>query len=164
MSGHRSNVYKTLIEVVQLVESNFNVSPIVYGSLGVELALKKDYGARDVDLLLDDQIVNDGRLIHIMLNAGYIRVDKPYLAFIKNDVEVEIATISYWAKEADFIDENNQVVSFDSVTLHVLGNHNLCRLYEYLTKHPQRPNTKHIRDQVKRNDLIKCLQKEKVTS
>lgn len=160
MSEHREVVYQILHEVVTLIEGRFGVHPIVYGSLGVELALDKDYDAHDVDLLLDDAIVGGDQLPLLLHKAGYKRVAKPYLAFKKNGVEVEIAKQSYWQKEAGFLDENPLLVNRGEASYSVLGVKNLWRLYKYLTKHSLRSDAKRNRDKAKLLDLEKNLRKE----
>jgi hypothetical protein len=162
MNGHRQVVYQTLREVVTLIEGRFGVHPVVYGSLGVELALDKDYDAQDVDLLLNDEIVSGDQLPLLLRKAGYKRVAKPYLAFKKNGVEVEIAKQSYWKKEAGFQDENPLQVNRDATSYAVLDVKNLWRLYKYLTKYSLRSDTKRNRDQVKLLDLEKKIRKENV--
>jgi len=160
MSEHRQVVYQTLHEVVTLIEGRFGVHPVVYGSLGVELALNKDYDAQDVDLLLDDEIVSGDQLPLLLHKAGYKRVVKPYLAFKKNGVEVEIARQSYWKKEAGFLDENPLLINRDMASYSVLDVKNLWRLYKYLTKHSLRSDTKRNRDKAKLLDLEKNIRKE----
>jgi predicted nucleotidyltransferase len=49
---NRFDIYRQLIEVTAFLEEELGQAPIVYGSLGVELALQRDYDAHDIDLII----------------------------------------------------------------------------------------------------------------
>lgn len=153
MPNNHDLIYSVLMEIVAAITRNFNSAPIIYGSLGVELALNQNYDAHDIDLLLPDIICEDPKLLTLMRKQGYKKQDKPYLAFVKNGIEVEIAKWSYWVKTAGFISEPDLHVQVGGQSLTVLSLKNQWNLYKYLVNHSLRSDVKRQRDQQKLHDL-----------
>ncbi len=159
MKNKSDVIYEVLAEVNRLIDSRFHILPIVYGSLGVELALSKDYDAHDIDIILPDAIAESDDLKILLRKAGFRRVEKPYLAYKKHGFEIEIATWSYWVKAAGLVELPPLSVIKDDHTFNVLALKNQWLLYKYLVYYNLRSDIKRERDRLKLHDLELVVKK-----
>lgn len=158
MNSHRDKVYAILCEVMAIFEETVGTKPLIYGSLGVELTLSRDYQARDIDLILMDCDYEKPSWRYGLLSRGFHQLSRPYLAFIKDGIDVEIANFSYWKKEAGLREDAPQTIDIDGCTFIVMSRSNLIKLYDYLFHHDGRDKLKQSRDAIKLLDLKKANQ------
>ncbi len=153
----RSDIYRQLIEVTAFLEKELGQAPIVYGSLGVELALQRDYDAHDIDLIVMNETYDPKKITQIMRRHGYSVVPQPYLAYRKDGIDVEIADWAFWKKTVAFNNDPSITVAVDQIPMRVLSVANLRLLYAFLARREGRTGAKKKRDQIKLNDLTQAV-------
>lgn len=84
MSAQREKLYRQLDDLLMIIRRDFGFEPIVYGSLGVEIILNKDFDARDIDMIIDDEIyIKKDGIVSSLSKGGYEFVPRDYLTFTK---------------------------------------------------------------------------------
>ena len=150
MNDKKIHIYNLLQEVCNIATNQLNTTPIVYGSIGVELILNKDFDASDIDIILKDEIYfQKEKLDEVMIQNGYQLLDMPYHSYIKEGISIEFANFNYWQQTCQFINADFISVQQYNHLYVVLPLENQIKLYEYLTKHPTRSKLKKARDQLK---------------
>jgi hypothetical protein len=157
MSDRRQRIYSMLIEVAAFLEKEIGQAPVVYGSLGVELALQRDYEAHDIDLIMMDEVYDPRKITKVMRNHGFDVVPQPYLAYRRDGIDVEIANWAFWKQTVAFDGEPPLTVKVDETPLRVLSVSNLKLLYAFLIRREGRTGVKKKRDLIKLNDLTHAL-------
>ncbi len=147
--NNRNRLYGVLVNTWALLEKTYHLHPIIYGSLGVELALEHDYDVHDIDLIIPDSHFDETKLAALFVNQGYEIIARSYFTVRKNDIDVEISRLSYWENVARFCNVKPIALTYENTILHVLDIPNLLRLYEYLLTEPSRGGFKNERDEVK---------------
>ena len=151
---------KTLFEVTQILNEKFQVIPLLYGSFALEEVLKKDYHARDIDLLIPIEVLkNKIELIEAFVMKGFTYFNQEVLTFEKNGIEIEISNLEEWTKNSNWIIEENTLIHQDNIQYQLLSAKNLERLYQFLMSDKRRSKEKKQKDQEKLNDLKKFLER-----
>ncbi|MFA5236055.1 MAG: hypothetical protein WC399_04370 [Bacilli bacterium] len=157
---NRQDIYRHLVDVVAFLEKELGQAPVVYGSLGVELALQHDYDAHDIDLIVMDEAYDPKKITQSMRRHGYSVVPQTYLAYRKNGIDVEIANWDFWKKAVAFTNDPMVTVMVDQTPMRVLSVPNLKLLYAFLARREGRAIVKRSRDQIKLNDLTQALKNQ----
>jgi hypothetical protein len=149
-----------LLEVSRILNQHFNTTPLLYGSYALQEALNKDYQARDIDLLIENQVLkNRVELIKVFVLEGFTYYHTKVLTFEKDGIEIEISNLEEWIKNANFIMQENFLVQENESKYSLLSASNLERLYQFLLTDQRRSNEKKLRDQAKLNDLKVFLER-----
>ncbi|MDO9629561.1 MAG: hypothetical protein Q7I99_06645 [Acholeplasmataceae bacterium] len=150
----------TLIEVSSILNQEFLVIPLLYGSFALQEVLGKDYQAKDIDLLISNDVLrNKIDLIQAFVMKGFTYINKEVLTFEKNGIEIEISNLEQWIKNSNWNMNENILVSQKEVRYHLLSAKNLERLYLYLTNDKRRSKEKKQKDQEKLSDLKMFLER-----
>jgi len=154
----RGKIYQALDDVLTLFRRRFDHEPIVYGSLGVELLLNRDFDAHDIDIIVEDAVHAQAKAIDTMLREnGFETVGREYLAYRKNGVVVEISKMSYWIETCSLAPDGLARASYGGRSYQVLSLDNQIRLYSYLARLPLRTAEKRQRDEIKLEALRQRL-------
>ncbi len=143
-----------LFELNALLREELGISVIVYGSLGVELALLRDYGARDIDIIIDEDFEKRKPTIEKCLSGhGYKRIASPYFAFGKHGIDIEISDIDHWINACAISKPFARDLMINGDPIRAMTRENLLKLYTFLSTLPERAGAKHDRDLMKLIDL-----------
>lgn len=149
-----------LLEVSKILNQHFNVVPLLYGSYALQEVLNHDYQARDIDLLIEDQVLkNKVELIQVFVLEGFTYYNKKVLTFEKDGIEIEISNLEDWIKNASINMEENILTQENESKYYLLSANNLKRLYQFLLTDKRRSNEKKLKDQAKLNDLKVFLER-----
>ena len=88
--------FELFLSIAQLLNSQLQAVPLLYGSLGLSRVLNDDLSPDDVDMLIDPYFIDDGweQLQSLMAGEGYQLIDEHEHEFIKDDTMVAFADIS----------------------------------------------------------------------
>jgi len=149
-----------LIEVSAILNQRFDTIPLLYGSYALQKVLDKDYQARDIDLLIDENILkNKIELISAFVMKGFTYIHQEVLTFEKNGIEIEISNLEKWIENSSFEIEENELIQESGSKFYLLSANNLKRLYQFLLSDKRRSNEKKQKDQEKLNDLRMFLER-----
>ncbi|MBU1142203.1 MAG: hypothetical protein KKH92_01005 [Firmicutes bacterium] len=149
-----------LIEVSAILNQRFDTIPLLYGSYALQKVLDKDYQARDIDLLIDENILkNKIELISAFVMKGFAYIHQEVLTFEKNGIEIEISNLEKWIENSSFEIEENELIQESGSKFYLLSANNLKRLYQFLLSDKRRSNEKKQKDQEKLNDLRMFLER-----
>lgn len=87
--------YNEFLRIAKLLNQMFSVTPLLFGSLGLERRLGMDLASEDIDILIPENYLQDQwhRLHAMMERAGYTLVDMREHAFQKDQFKVAFAMI-----------------------------------------------------------------------
>ena len=153
---------KEFLHIAALLNDVFHITPLLFGSLGLEKRLKMDLSADDIDILIPENFLesNWGQLIFLMEKEGYKLYDEKEHAFSKLDISIAYATINTLKTFADIDIENIPVVTEDGISYYLLELEDYLKVYKASSKDSYRQNIKNKQDKNK-IDLIKIAIKKK---
>lgn len=87
--------YYEFLRIAKLLNQTFSITPLLFGSLGLERRLGMDLASDDIDILIPDNYLHEQwhRLHNLMERAGYTLVDIKEHAFEKDAFKVAFARI-----------------------------------------------------------------------
>lgn len=147
-----NNNFSKFIINCKLLNNAFNIYPLLYGSLGLEVLLSKDLNSDDIDILIPEIYLKEKwDIFKDLLEAnGYILIDLHEHTFVKDNVKYSYAPIE---SLKDF-------AGIDIKDITIKDNHKVLSLNQYLSvysasiKDNYRIINKNKKDQEK-IDLIK---------
>ena len=96
--------FKNFLENARLLNSQFRIVPLLYGSLGLEQITEADLHSDDIDILIPGEFVSGDNwlpLIEFLEANGYTLIDEHEHTFIKDDIEYSYAPIENLISFAD---------------------------------------------------------------
>ncbi len=89
------NKYKLFLTNARLLFDEFGIKPLLYGSLGLEVLLKKSLLSDDIDILIPNAVLYDNwEYFKAFLESnGYILIDLHEHTFVKDSVKYSYACI-----------------------------------------------------------------------
>ena len=88
--------FRNFLENAKLLNEQFRIVPLLYGSLGLENITEADLHSDDIDILIPEEFVTGENWLPFMqfLEAnGYTLIDEHEHTFIKEDIEYSYASI-----------------------------------------------------------------------
>jgi hypothetical protein len=84
---------KAFFEVASVINSTFGMSPLLYGSLGLQKVLGIDLSPMDIDVLVPEELIGSRwmELVELMNNLGYELTDLHEHEFTKIDTKIAFA-------------------------------------------------------------------------
>ncbi|MGN0523661.1 MAG: HD domain-containing protein [Eubacterium sp.] len=88
-SEYSKNKYIAFTDVARLINIRLEEIPILYGSLGVEIRVKKDMKCQDINVLLSKEIISErwNDLVDIMSTAGFVLKNRDRHIFDREGIE-----------------------------------------------------------------------------
>lgn len=96
--------FKNFLENARLLNSQFRIVPLLYGSLGLEQITEADLHSDDIDILIPGEFISGDSwlsLIEFLEANGYTLIDEHEHTFIKDDIEYSYAPIENLKSFAD---------------------------------------------------------------
>lgn len=88
--------FKNFLENAKLLNGQFRIVPLLYGSLGLENITEADLHSDDIDILIPGEFVTGDNwlpLVAFLEAQGYTLVDEHEHTFLKDDIEYSYAAI-----------------------------------------------------------------------
>lgn len=91
----QQDLFETFIHLANRLNLEYNIKPLLYGSLGLEQVTKINLSPMDIDILIPEEFIDDRweDLKGLMNKLGYKLVDLREHQFSKNKVNIAFAKI-----------------------------------------------------------------------
>ena len=146
------------------LNARFNIMPLLYGSLGLEILTDSSLNADDIDILIPEVFVKGEKWPEFksyLENNGYVLVDEHEHTFRKNDTDFSYASIENLKDFAD-IDVNDISTKQDNnANFLLLSLEQYLRVYEKSSQDGYRVNKKEKQDNAKIVFINECINKKK---
>lgn len=149
-----------LINAKELYD-NFNIIPLLYGSLGLEVLTSTNLNADDIDILISEIFVNGPRWNEFknrLENNGYVLIDEDEHTFRKDNIDYSYASIeNLW----EFANINiNDIKKYEANNTHylLLSLEQYLKVYQKSSLDGYRMNKKEKKDNEKIKFINKCLE------
>ena len=105
------------IENTKILNS-LGITPLLYGSLGLEYLTGKSLNADDIDILIPKKFLTDKweEFHHILENAGHVLIDKHEHTFEKNGIHFSYAQIEELETFASISKDDIETVTSGNVS------------------------------------------------
>ena len=143
--------FKAFLSVAKVLNKQFNLTPILYGSLGLYRVLNIDRETGDIDVLIVDEYVQDKwlQLQYVMIDLGYLLKDEHEHEFIKGNQEIAFATQSDLLKVGGVDPDGLRVATINGVSFRELTAENYLFFYQTIYSDDYRRQKKGKADQEK---------------
>lgn len=87
-----------------MLNDKYNIIPLIYGSLGLEVLTNSSLNADDIDILVPQEYVTGNRWIEFRLfleGQGYVLIDEHEHTFCKDSIDYSYASIEGLKEFAD---------------------------------------------------------------
>ncbi|MBR6620235.1 MAG: hypothetical protein IKK85_07820 [Clostridia bacterium] len=144
--------FELFLKNAELLNNGFEILPLLYGSLGLEVLTNSSLNADDIDILIPQVFVTGNRWAEFkdfLKNNGYTLVDEHEHTFVKNGVEYSYAAIE-GLKGFAGIDINCLEIRIESkAKFMLLSLEQYLRVYEKSALDGYRMNVKEKQDKQK---------------
>ncbi len=126
------NKYKEFLRIAKHLNSELNIVPVLYGSLGLSRIIQKDLNSEDIDILVSQKYITIdwNRLIKTLQKINYQLVNEKEHKFIYKSYKIRIAFEEDLFPFAKVNHKNLNVVSDDGVDYKILRMDQYKRVYE----------------------------------
>lgn len=125
--------FKKFLENAQLLNEQYNMIPLLYGSLGLEKVAEYHMNPADIDILIPAEFVTGDRwpeFVEFLESQGYRLVDEHEHTFIKDDTEHSYAAIESLKSFADIDPADIAIYEKDEVRYKLLSLYQYLKVYE----------------------------------
>lgn len=142
---------EVFFEVAEILNTELQIAPLLFGSLGLEQRLGVDLNADDVDILIPEYYLNDGwkEICAIMEEMGYRLYDLHEHAFKRDGVSVAFAAIDSLGPFAGVDLNKIPLVNKGEVRYFLLGLKDYLSVYKASSKDSYRADKNNQKDFVK---------------
>ena len=88
--------YEGFLNNAKKLKEKFDIIPLLYGSLGLEILTKTNLGSKDIDILIPEVFVKGTRWEEFktyLESNGYVLIDLHEHTFLKDNIEYSYASI-----------------------------------------------------------------------
>ena len=143
--------YFEFLHIVELLNEQLTIYPLLYGSLGLEKRLSIDLNADDIDVLIPEKYIKSewDKLLSLMNNAGYQLVDENEHEFYNGSVTVAYAALESLKSFANIEISDIPLVEYKGAKYLLLELADYLKVYEASSKDGYRKNVKNKQDNKK---------------
>ncbi len=154
--------YGEFLSAAAKINETFQVSPLLFGSLGLERRLGISLNSDDIDVLLPERLLTDDwqRLIAMMEELSYTLQDEEEHEFVKGDFRMAFASIENLEPFAGVDLNHIPLINDQGASYYLLELPDYLRVYEASSKDGYRKNVKSKQDQQKIDLILKALEEE----
>lgn len=151
----KGNKYDKFIDNALLLEKKFNIKPLLYGSLGLEVLLNVELNSDDIDLLIPEVFLNENweEFKTFLEENGYTMIDLHEHTFNKNGIDYAYASIENLEEFAGI--KVSEINVYDHYLL--LDAKQYLKVYQTSLKDGYRIYKKNKKDQEKIDLLLQYL-------
>ncbi len=152
---------EAFFEVAEKLNAELQITPLLFGSLGLEQRLGVDLNADDVDVLIPEYYLNDDwkEICAIMEEMGYRLYDLHEHAFKRDGVSVAFAAIDSLGPFAGVDISKIPMVNNGNVQYLLLGLMDYLNVYKASSKDSYRADKNNQKDLVKIQLIEEILRK-----
>lgn len=146
------NKFEYFTENTRLLQEKFDIIPLLYGSLGLEILTETPLGADDIDILIPVEFVTGDRWTELksyLENCGYVLIDEAEHTFRKNDIDYSYAAIEELKDFADIDIADIEIRNMSGIKFMILSLEQYLRVYQKSSQDGYRMNVKEKQDNQK---------------
>ena len=153
-------MYSVFLHIVNLLNEQLSVYPLLYGSLGLGKRLSADLNADDVDVLIPEKYIKSewDKLISIMNAAGYCLADEHEHEFSNGNITIAFAALESLTSFAGIDISTIPIVEDEGNRFLLLELSDYLKVYEASSKDGYRKNVKNKQDNIKISLIKKALE------
>lgn len=151
--------YDCFIKNAEMLNSKFNIVPLLYGSLGLEVLTNTPLNADDIDILIPEVYVTGGKWTEfktLLENNGYVLIDEHEHSFLKDGVDYSYASIEGLKDFADIDTCDIEMRNVSNVKYMLLSLNQYLKVYQKSSQDGYRMNVKEKQDN-KKIEFIKRI-------
>jgi len=147
--------FEIFLEVAGNLNNFLNVTPILYGSLGLYKIIEEYGKCNDIDVLVPDEFVDEkwNELISLMEKIGFKLKDEHEHEFIRNSEKVAFAKQNDLIKRIKLYPNNLTVHDINNIKFKELSAKDYLSVYRLMLRDSYRQEKRGMTDQ-KKIDLI----------
>ena len=163
--NHKAKI-KAFLENTRRLNKHFSVTPLLYGSLGLEYVTGEDFSADDIDILIPEYYITEGwkTFRRYLETIGYVLVDEHEHTFEKDGICYSYASIENLLPFAGIEISHIKTVKRDNVSFMILSPEQYLAVYKASAKDGYRLNVKEKKDNEKIELINKFLENKKKES
>ena len=154
--------YGEFLSAAAQINKTFQVSPLLFGSLGLERRLGISLNSDDIDVLLPERLLTADwqQLTAMMEKLSYTLQDEEEHEFVKGDFRMAFASIENLEPFAGVALNAIPLITDQGTSYCLLELPDYLRVYEASSKDGYRKNVKNKQDQQKIDLILKALKEE----
>ena len=141
--------FQLFLENARLLQKEYGITPLLYGSVGLERLTGEDIGADDIDILIPCDLVfkRFAALKALLEGNGYVLVDEREHTFVRDGVRYSYASIEELEAFAGIRIEDIKTYTDNDAAFLLLSLEQYLKVYERSVKDGYRINvgTRRIR-------------------
>ncbi len=154
--------YGEFLSAAAKINKTFQVSPLLFGSLGLERRLGISLNSDDIDVLLPERLLTADwqQLTAMMKQLSYTLQDEEEHEFVKGDFRIAFASIENLEPFAGVDRYHIPLITDQGASYCLLELPDYLKVYEASSKDGYRKNVKNKQDQQKIDLILKALGEE----
>lgn len=142
---------KAFFENTKLLNKHFKITPLLYGSLGLEYVTDAGLSVDDIDILIPEYHLLDGwnKFCRYLETLGYVLTDEHEHTFLKCGISFSYAKIEELQPFAGISLDDIETVSRGEISFKILSPEQYLSVYKASSKDGYRLNVKEKRDNEK---------------
>lgn len=151
--------FNCFLQNAEMLNDKFNIVPLLYGSLGLEVLTNITFNADDIDILVPQVFVTGERWTEFRLflkNNGYELTDEHEHTFRKNGVDYSYASVEGLKDFADIDIRDINIRNSSGIEYMLLSLEQYLKVYRKSSEDGYRMNVKEKQDNQK-IEFIKSL-------
>lgn len=150
--------YENFLKLTKLLNNKFNIQPLLYGSLGLEVLTGENFNADDIDILIPEIFIKDKwiEFMNYLEANGYEMVDLHEHTFKKDKCHFSFSFIESLKSFANIEEENLANNTVKDCTYKLMNLQQYLAVYEASSKDSYR---KKIEKNKKDENKIKFIKK-----
>jgi len=140
--------YKEFLRITRCLNTKLNITPVLYGSLGLSRIIKKDLGSEDIDILVPQKYITTGwkELQKTLLKINYQLVNEKEHEFICLNNKIGIAFEEDLLSFAKIDHKELKIVSSGGAKYKILDINQYRKVYEKSKKDSYRSQKNNKKD------------------
>lgn len=142
--------YKKFIENAKLLNAEYRIIPLLYGSVGLEEVASYHLNSDDIDILIPAEYLTGDKwqeFIAFLETYGYTLIDEHEHAFIKDDIEYAYASVESLKSFADIDPSDIAIYEKHDARYKLLSLSQYLKVYESSLKDEYRVNVFNKKEQ-----------------
>ncbi len=155
--------YGEFLSACAQINEEFQVYPLLFGSLGLEQRLGISLNSDDIDVLLPERFLHADwqKMITMMKKLGYKLQDEEEHEFVKGDFRIAFASIENLEPFAGINLNGIPLISENGASYLLLELEDYLKVYKASSNDGYRKNVKNKQDQKKISLILDAMQKKK---
>ena len=144
--------FNCFLQNAEMLNNKFNIVPLLYGSLGLEVLTNSSLNADDIDILIPQEFVTGDKWTEFKLfleSHGYILIDEHEHTFRKDAVDYSYASIEGLKEFADIDICDIEIRSVKGTKFMLLSLEQYLKVYQKSSQDGYRMNVKEKQDNQK---------------